>query len=46
LTLAGTHARAQDYPSRPVRLIVAFTAGGTADPRCRAIIRDKRLKVE
>ena len=37
LTLAMTFlvafapsAYAQDYPNRPVRLIVAFTAGGTA----------------
>jgi tripartite-type tricarboxylate transporter receptor subunit TctC len=40
VTLAGTHARAQDYPSRPVRLIVAFTAGGTADLTAR-LIADK-----
>jgi hypothetical protein len=28
---------AQDYPSRPVRVIVAFTAGGTTDVLARSI---------
>jgi tripartite-type tricarboxylate transporter receptor subunit TctC len=40
LVSAGTLAPAQDYPSRPVRLIVAFTAGGTADQTAR-LIADK-----
>ena len=37
VVLAGTPAHAQDYPSRPVRLIVAFIAGGTADRTARLI---------
>ena len=31
------NAHAEDYPTRPVRLIVAFTAGGTADRTARLI---------
>ncbi|MFL6828324.1 MAG: Bug family tripartite tricarboxylate transporter substrate binding protein, partial [Bradyrhizobium sp.] len=31
LALAITSARAEDYPNRPVKIIVPFAAGGTAD---------------
>ena len=37
VAFASTLATAQDYPTRPVRLIVAFTAGGTADRTARVI---------
>ena len=37
VAFAATLVRAQDYPTRPVRLIVAFTAGGTADRTARLI---------
>ena len=33
----GSLAHAQDYPTRPVRLIIAFTAGGTADRTARLV---------
>ena len=35
--VSTTLAHAQDYPTRPVRLIVAFTAGGAADRTARLI---------
>jgi tripartite-type tricarboxylate transporter receptor subunit TctC len=31
LALAPPHARADDWPSKPVRIVVAFGAGGSAD---------------
>ena len=36
-TVLGTTGLAQDYPSRPVRVIVPFGAGGPADVTARQI---------
>jgi tripartite-type tricarboxylate transporter receptor subunit TctC len=37
LLLAGVAACAQDFPSKPVRLIVPFAAGGPVDVLARAL---------
>ena len=39
LALAITSARAEDYPNRPVKIIVPFAAGGTADAIPRSLSR-------
>jgi len=31
LTFAGAPARAEEWPAKPVRVVVAFGAGGSAD---------------
>jgi tripartite-type tricarboxylate transporter receptor subunit TctC len=44
-TLASAHARAQDYPNRPIRVVVPFSPGGAVDGPMRLIAQEmsKRL---
>ncbi len=37
MPLRAAFAQPADYPSKPVRVIVAFTAGGTTDILTRAV---------
>src|SRR3954466_8063738 len=37
LCLLATAAAAQSYPAKPIRLVVGFSAGGSADASARAI---------
>ena len=43
---AGASAQAHDYPNRPIRVVVPFSAGGAVDGPMRAIAQElgKRLK--
>jgi tripartite-type tricarboxylate transporter receptor subunit TctC len=42
----GTNALAQEYPAKPVKVVVAFTAGGTTDILARAVAQSlsKQMK--
>jgi tripartite-type tricarboxylate transporter receptor subunit TctC len=42
---ASPGAQAQDYPSRPIKLVVAFTAGGTTDFAARLIAERMRASL-
>jgi tripartite-type tricarboxylate transporter receptor subunit TctC len=37
LALAGSQARAQDYPSKPIKIIVPFAPGGIVDTAARIV---------
>jgi tripartite-type tricarboxylate transporter receptor subunit TctC len=37
LALAGSQARAQDYPTKPIRIIVPFAPGGIVDTTARVV---------
>jgi tripartite-type tricarboxylate transporter receptor subunit TctC len=42
VTISATPARAEEYPSRPVKIIVPFGAGGPTDVYARAIAEELR----
>jgi tripartite-type tricarboxylate transporter receptor subunit TctC len=44
LVAPSAFAQANDYPAKPVRIIVAFTAGGTTDILARAVSEKLTLK--
>ena len=39
LALAATAATAQDFPSKPVKIVLPFAAGGSSDPVARILAR-------
>src|SRR5262245_11466237 len=45
LTLGASHAGAQDYPNRPVKVVVPFPAGGGTDALTRFIAKGMEQRV-
>ena len=35
----ATHAQAQGYPNKPIRVVLGYTAGGAADAVARPLMR-------
>ena len=45
LLLCATHASADNFPSKPVKVIVTFTVGGAADLTAR-LIGDRHSRID
>ena len=45
LALVGFSARAQDYPRRPITMVVPFAAGGTSDVIARTVAEQMTVQL-